>query len=119
MISECTVTCTYANNGYYPSATDNVRTCPHCGNFIDTLTTSFDTNTGPYRPTDFDIDNPFPTYIDRNDSYTPSCGHWPHQLHEKRIKQRSKPVHQFVKRPIFHRKCFMQLKTFKNLRFHA
>lgn len=90
------------------SGTSGVCTCPTCGQII------------PHSFSSVVVDDvPIILIIDRNDSYAPFCGHWPHHLHEKRIKQRSKPVHQFVKLPVVHRKCFMQLKTFKNLRFHA
>lgn len=49
--------------------------------------------------------------------FIPSCGYWPHELHDRYIKKRIKPIDQIRIKPIVHRKQFMQLSTFKNIRF--
>jgi len=91
------------------STTHSSSTCPHCGGYLgNDLFAVLASDTYTTAPI-FDYTYP--------EGLMPSCGYWPHHLHERFVKEVVKPIDLIKLKPIICRKQFMQLKTFKNLRF--
>lgn len=84
--------------------------CPCCGHKRDLMDVAVYTTAAD----NANIDTP--VFIEPPEKgLMPSCGYWPHELHERYVRERIKPVNQVEVSPIIHRKQFMQLSTFRNI----